>query len=99
MSRRAPALAQVPTMQEAGVADYDIVLYNGILAPRGLPADRQAKLRSEIHKAMETPEVKKFYETISADPVTSTPAELEAHMIAEIRKYAAMVKASGAKAD
>jgi tripartite-type tricarboxylate transporter receptor subunit TctC len=99
MSRRAPALAQVPTMQEAGVPDYDIVLYNGILAPRGLPADRQAKLRSEIHKAMETPEVKKFYETISADPVTSTPAELEAHMIAEIRKYAAMVKASGAKAD
>jgi tripartite-type tricarboxylate transporter receptor subunit TctC len=48
---------------------------------------------------METQEVKKFYETVSADPITSTPAELEAHMIAEVKKYAEVVKASGAKAD
>jgi tripartite-type tricarboxylate transporter receptor subunit TctC len=39
MTRRAKALADVPTMQEAGVPDYDIVLYNGILAPRGLASD------------------------------------------------------------
>jgi tripartite-type tricarboxylate transporter receptor subunit TctC len=48
---------------------------------------------------MEAPEVKKFYETVSADPITSTPDELEAHMIAEIKKYAGVVKASGARAD
>ena len=36
-ARRAAALPDVPTMQEAGVRDYDIVLYNGVLAPAGLP--------------------------------------------------------------
>jgi len=98
-SRRAVALPDVPTMQEAGVADYDIVLYNGVLAPAGLPADIQARLRAEIHKAMQAPEVKRFYETVSADAITSTPQELAAHMTAEIKKYAQAVQAAGARAD
>jgi tripartite-type tricarboxylate transporter receptor subunit TctC len=97
--RRAAALPDVPTMQEAGVADYDIVLYNGVLAPAGLPADIQTRLRAEILKAMQTPEVKRFYETVSADAITSTPQEQAAHMTAEIRKYAQVVQTSGARAD
>jgi tripartite-type tricarboxylate transporter receptor subunit TctC len=98
-TRRANALPDVPTMQEAGVADYDIVLYNGILAPAGLPPAMQARLRTEILKAMQSPDVKKFYADNSADPVTSTPDELAAHMTNEIRKYAQSVQASGARAD
>jgi len=97
--RRAAALPDVPTMQEAGVPDYDIVLYNGVLAPAGLPADIQTKLRGEILKAMQTPEVKRFYETVSADAITSTPQEQAAHMTAEIKKYAQVVQTSGARAD
>jgi tripartite-type tricarboxylate transporter receptor subunit TctC len=98
-TRRANALPDVPTMQEAGVADYDIVLYNGILAPAGLPPAMQARLRTEILKAMQSPDVRKFYADNSADPVTSTPDELAAHMTNEIRKYAQSVQASGARAD
>ena len=98
-TRRAAALPDVPTMQEAGVADYDIVLYNGVLAPAGLPPAIQSRLRSEIHKAMQAPEVRKFYADNSADAVTSTPEELAKHMTDEIRKYAGAVQASGARAD
>jgi tripartite-type tricarboxylate transporter receptor subunit TctC len=98
-TRRAAALPDVPTMQEAGVADYDIVLYNGVLAPAGLPASIQTRLRNEFMKAMQAPEVAKFYADNSADAVTSTPEELAAHMAAEIRKYAQAVQASGARAD
>ena len=98
-TRRAAALPDVPTMQEAGVPDYDIVLYNGILAPAGLPPSIQARLRTEIQKAMQAPEVRKFYSDNSADAVTSTPEELQAHMADEIRKYAGAVQASGARAD
>jgi tripartite-type tricarboxylate transporter receptor subunit TctC len=97
--RRAAALPDVPTMQEAGVPDYDIVLYNGVLAPAGLPAEIQTRLRGEILKAMQTPEVKRFYETVSADAITSTPQEQAAHMTAEIKKYAQVVQTSGARAD
>jgi len=98
-SRRAAALPDVPTMQEAGVADYDIVLYNGVLAPAKLPAEIQSRLRAEILKAIQSPEVKRFYETVSADVVTSTSDELAAHMTAEIKKYAQVVQTSGARAD
>lgn len=98
-STRAMALPEVPTMEEAGVPSYDIVLYNGILAPAGLPAELQARLRSEIIKAMQATEVKRFYQTVSADAVTSTPDELLAHIRAEIKKYAQLVQASGARAD
>ena len=98
-SRRAAALPDVPTMQEAGVSDYDIVLYNGVLGPAGLPPAIQARLRTEVLKAMQAPEVLKFYADNSAEPVTSTPDELAAHMTAEIRKYAQAVEASGARAD
>jgi tripartite-type tricarboxylate transporter receptor subunit TctC len=98
-THRAAGLPNVPTMQEAGIRDYDIVLYNGMLAPAGLPADITARLRTEIHKAMQAPEVQKFYATVSADAVTSTPEELSAHMTAEIKKLAQAVQASGARAD
>lgn len=99
MTRRAVALPDTPTMQEAGVRDYDIVLYNGILAPAGLPSDLQERLRTEFHKAMQTEDVKKFYATVSADAITSTPDELRAHMNAEIKKYAEVVKIAGARAN
>jgi len=99
MSQRAAALPDVPTMQEAGIADYDIVLHNGILAPAGLPVALQARLRDEILKAMQAPESKKFYLDNSADPVTSTPEEMAAHMSAQIKSLAQAVQASGARAD
>jgi tripartite-type tricarboxylate transporter receptor subunit TctC len=97
--QRAAALPDVPTMQEAGVANYDIVLYNGVLAPAGLPPALQARLRDEVMKAMQSPESKKFYADNSADPITSTPEELTAHMNAQIKNLAQAVQASGARAD
>ncbi len=98
-TKRAAALPDVPTMEEAGVRDYNVALYNGVLAPAGLAPNLQARLRDEIIKAMQSPDVKKFYQTVSADAITSTPEQLAAHMRAEIRKYAELVKASGARAE
>lgn len=94
---RAVVLPNVPTMQEAGIADYEIVLFNGILAPRGLPPDIAAKLRTEILKALESPEVKAFYKNVSADVVTSTSQELAVQMTNDIAKYAKAVQAANIK--
>ena len=98
-TKRTSALPDVPTMQEAGVRDYNVALYNGVLAPAGLPANLQSRLRDEIIKAMQAPEVKRFYETVSAEAITSTPEQVTAHMRAEIKKYGELVKASGARAE
>jgi tripartite-type tricarboxylate transporter receptor subunit TctC len=98
-TKRSAALPDVPTMEEAGVPNYDIVLYNGILAPPGLSPELQTKLRTDVLKAMQNPDVKKFYDTVSADAVVSTPTELRAHMSEEAERYAKVVQASGARAD
>ena len=98
-AKRSGAMPDVPTMQQAGIHEYDVVLYNGFLAPAGLPADITAKLRNEIFKALQTPEVKAFYATVSADLITSTSEEMAAQIVSDIKKYSQAVRDSGAKAD
>jgi len=98
-AKRSGAMPDVPTMQQAGIPEYDVVLYNGFLAPAGLPADITAKLRNEIFKALQTPEVKAFYATVSADLITSTSEEMAAQILSDIKKYSQAVRDSGAKAD
>lgn len=98
-AKRATSLPEVPTMAEAGISGYEIVLYNGILAPAGLPREIVSRLRDEIFKAMQAPEVKAFYANVSADPVTSTPEEFAAHISSEIKKLGQTVQISGARAD
>ncbi len=98
-AKRSGAMPEVPTMQQAGIPDYDVVLYNGFLAPAGLPPDIIAKLRSEIFKALQAPEVKAFYATVSADLITSSSEEMSAQIASDIKKYAQAVLDSGAKAD
>lgn len=98
-AKRATSLPEVPTMAEAGISGYEIVLYSGILAPAGLPREIVSRLRDEIFKAIQAPEVKAFYATVSADPVTSTSEEFAAHISSEIKKLGQTVQISGAHAD
>lgn len=98
-SKRAASMPDVPTMKQAGISDYDVVLYNGILAPAGLPPEIASSLRSEIQKALQSPEVKAFYTTNSADLITSTGEEMAAQITSDIKKYSQAVRDSGAQAD
>jgi tripartite-type tricarboxylate transporter receptor subunit TctC len=99
-ARRAAALPEVPTMQEAGVPGYELVLYNGLLAPARLPVPVTAKLREQIFKALESPEVKSFYASVSADVVTSaSTGEFAAQLGASIERLGAAVRAAGAQAN
>ena len=99
-AKRAAALPDVPTMQEAGVSGYEVVLYNGILAPAKLPAEIVTRLRANIFKALQSPELKTFYANVSADVVTSASTEdFAAHLTREIQKMASAVQAAGVQAN
>ena len=99
-AKRAAALPDVPTMQEAGVSGYEVVLYNGILAPAKLPAEIVTRLRANIFKALQSPELKTFYGNVSADVVTSASTEdFAAHLTREIQKMASAVQAAGVQAN
>ena len=97
--KRAAVIPDIPTVAEAALPGFDIVLYSGVLGPAGLPKDVLMRLNSEIAKAVNSPEVKAYYTAVSADPITSTPEEFAAHMASEMVKLGRAVRDSGARAD
>jgi tripartite-type tricarboxylate transporter receptor subunit TctC len=98
-TNRVGAAPDVPTMVEAGVPNFEIVVYTGILGPAGLPAPVIAKLHGEFAKAVAAEQTKTIYANIGAEGITNTPAEFRAMMEKDIAKYEPLVKASGARVD
>jgi tripartite-type tricarboxylate transporter receptor subunit TctC len=78
--RRSPALPDVPTMTEAGVPDYNLTGYFGILFPAGTPKDRVERIYRESAKALAAPELKRIIEINGLYSVGSTPDEFAAYL-------------------
>ena len=97
--KRVPAAPEVPTMIESGLRDFDVVLYSGILGPKGMDAAVVKKLNAAFAATVRVPEMQKVYEQLGADAIVMTPQEFQAATEREIAKLAPLVKASGAKVD
>ena len=92
---RSDALPDVPTMREAGVADYTAITWNGILAPANTPKAVIAKLNDAIVKALRAPEMKSKYAAIGQDVAWSTPDEFAAFLAEESTRWSKVIRASG----
>src|SRR5258708_6738869 len=92
-AKRASSLAEVPTMQEAGFAGFDLSQWQGVLAPAGTPRAVVQRLNSEIARAMHAPEV---HERIAVqggnEIVTGTPEEFAALIRAELDPYGRLIR-------
>jgi tripartite-type tricarboxylate transporter receptor subunit TctC len=97
-ANRVSAVPAIPTMIESGYP-VELVVYTGVLAPAGTPAPIIAKLNAELAKTVAADDVKTIYATIGAEAVTNSPSEFRAMMESDIRKFAPLVKASGARVD
>jgi tripartite-type tricarboxylate transporter receptor subunit TctC len=97
--KRATGLPDVPTMQEAGMADYETSTWYGLWAPKGTPAAVVDRLAKAAQAALRKPEVIAQYRRMGAEPVGSSPAEFRRYMQAEEKKWAQIVRQSGARAD
>jgi tripartite-type tricarboxylate transporter receptor subunit TctC len=97
--RRVAAAPDVPTMGEAGVPNFDVVLYSGILGPKGMDPAIVRKLNAEFARVLQSEDMKKVYENLGADPISVTPEAFGEMMARDIARYAPVVKASGAKVD
>jgi tripartite-type tricarboxylate transporter receptor subunit TctC len=96
-AERSGAAPTLPTMKEAGLRDFELVLYTGILAPRGTPRPIVDRLNAEFAKAVQLPDVKTVYAKVGAVPVTSTPEEFAKHLSSEMTKLGKLVELSGAR--
>lgn len=99
--KRSPAMPGVPTIAESGgsLAGFDVQPWFGVVAPAATPAAIVTRLNAEMHKIMQEPEVKEKLAAVGAVPTVSTPKEFGSFIDSEITRWAAVVKASGAKVE
>ena len=98
-SKRSPAFPDVPCAAELGLPDYNVTTWYGVWAPKGTPADAQARAIEEIRKAVQADDAKAVWASQGAEFPNLTGAQFDGFVKAEIRKWAQVVKASGAKLD
>jgi tripartite-type tricarboxylate transporter receptor subunit TctC len=99
-AQRSAVLPDVPTVEEAGnLKGYEASSWFGLLAPAGTPPDIVSRLQQESAKAMNNPAVKEKLLAQGAIPGGNTPAEFSKMIGFEIKKWAQVVKVSGAKVD
>ncbi len=98
-AQRSPALPEVPTMIESGLAGFDATSWYCVVAPAGTPKAIIDKLNAEIVKALNTPEMRQRLADEGAEIAPTSPAELARFVHAEIAKWAKAVKDSGARVD
>lgn len=98
-SKRSSALPEIPTIAEAGVPGYDVVLWFGMLAPAGTPGAAVTTIHRQISNILKLPDVKARLAMQGADPIGSSPETFDAFIKSEIAKWAKVVKENGLKVD
>jgi tripartite-type tricarboxylate transporter receptor subunit TctC len=98
-AQRFPTAPDVPTIEESGLAGFEVSAWDGVLAPAGTPAPVIAKINAAIRRALEDPQVRDSLLARGAQPVPSTPEAFARHIKAETAKWAKVVRQSGAKVD
>jgi len=97
--KRAPLLPEVPTMVEAGVPDFEVTSWFGLLAPAATPAPIIGRLNAETVKVLARDDVKSALGVQGLDVRSSSPEQFAAHIKSEIARFARIAKAAGIKAE
>lgn len=98
-TRRTRTLPAVPTIAESGYAGYEAVNWFGMVAPARTPDDIIRKLNAAAVQIVNLRDVREYYESRGAEPMTTTPEEMRAFLRSEIEKWAEVVRISGARVD
>jgi len=96
--KRLAALPDIPAMNEV-LPGFEVVGWYGLLGPAKLPRPIVSRLHDEVVKILRDPEIAQRIEADGAEPVGNTPEEFRKFMLADLAKWAKLVKESGAKLD
>jgi tripartite-type tricarboxylate transporter receptor subunit TctC len=98
-AQRVSAFPDIPTIAEAGVKGYDVTLWYGVLAPSGISPAVVSRLHAALTAALENPELRKRLINDGAEPTVSAPDGFRAFIKSEIKRWAPIIRASGATPD
>ena len=91
-AKRSAALPDVPTLSETVLPGFDVGTWFGILVPTGTPPAIIEKIRAEIDQMVKSPEIRKQFLEMGAEPVGNTPAQMAAQIKSELAAYEALAK-------
>jgi tripartite-type tricarboxylate transporter receptor subunit TctC len=97
--RRAPGFPDLVTAAEAGEKDYKVATWYGVWAPKGTPKEAVAAMAEEMRKAVNSPELKATWNGMGAETPNLWADDFGKFAGSEVKRWAAVVKASGAKLD
>ncbi|SEO80799.1 Tripartite-type tricarboxylate transporter, receptor component TctC [Methylobacterium sp. ap11] len=98
-AERLPRAKDIPTIREAALPDYVAIAWNGLVAPRGTPADTVQRLNAEIVRALQEPGIVAKFEALGATTRPLSTEAFGAYIADEIAKWGSVVKQSGATLD
>jgi tripartite-type tricarboxylate transporter receptor subunit TctC len=96
---RSPQLPDVPTFTELGYPDIQEYTWVGFFAPAGTPPDIVQKLNETMNRILQMPDVREKLDALTLEPVGGTPQQFTEYVRAEVVKWGAVVKQTGAKVD
>jgi tripartite-type tricarboxylate transporter receptor subunit TctC len=97
--KRAPGFADLPTAPEGGLPNYKVATWYGMWAPKGTPADIVQQMQAEMRKALNSEELKATWMGLGTDTPNLWGADFGRFVTAEVKRWAEVVKNSGAKLD
>jgi len=98
-ARRSAALPDVPSLAEAGLANYDLASWFGLMAPAGVPAGIVARINGETNRILATPEFARRMDAEGGEAAPASPEEFGRFVRAEIERWAVVVRRTGAQVD
>src|SRR5688572_674906 len=98
-TKRNASAPDIPTMAEAGLPGYEFVTWQILAAPKATPAAIIATLNEKVRAALKAPDTTKRWQDRGFDVIASTPEEMTAHLMSEIKKWGAVFREQGIKAE
>ena len=98
-AERSSTFAQIPTLAESGLRQFDVAPWFGLFAPGATPATVVNRINQDVNELLKNAEVIEKFRSQGADPLARSPAEFAAMLRSDLSTWADVVKTSGAQVD
>jgi tripartite-type tricarboxylate transporter receptor subunit TctC len=98
-SKRSPLMKEVPTMEEAGVRNFEAATYTGVFLPVATPRDIVSRVTSAVLKTLDMPSTRDAFTRLGAEVIKSTPEELSKRLAADLARWKKVQQQTGIRLD